>query len=1318
MLIQLFEYPTGKPIGYYGAAAVSGRDLPDLAAALERLGCHSDRTLVITEEVSLSTFRTFSQALSPDLISDRTREILSRLGIDDPEMIRRASDELEDHYASKQFSGVSDDIWTQDEADRTLGFSTAAKLVQLNVMSLFNQTEQEVVFRERTVGKERFLLLKPRLTEQTKVTAETTALLRYARRSFVSPFGHATPLEQVIGWIRVLQTAIGSYRPSRRVTTQATAVIAAVGFTLLLYTLGVSHLPFFSDYTFLDLSKLVDATGNLPALQPDAFAPTIAGLFVWLRPATLAPAAQSPVDRAAAVLARHVSQELALAEGDSSVDAIQKFLAHAGTILRKGAAPVPQGLLSVEQYHGPYSRDSLTASGWEESYAEVFVGGVRTTVRGIAEQVGVSPEQLGLSALEAFASDLYWARDANGRLLLGAWEDPMMFGLTYRVIPQLLVPALADPSINRGRLQQVLRVPLKLSNDRGNDAMCGVIGQLINGPNSRFIDDPKLLKGNPHLLIDWIKLSTAANVFDLGHKENRERIEKLGVKQYVLDVTNTPFLPQLGGEWFLYQLVQRVSYVDGWWVFLPDNNIQLAASMKLAEIMLSVNPKLKIAMIVKADGGAYNDGSIRDARRLLRPRDGVPDLYKTLRQYREDGRFRFVIGSRVLGTAPNLLPESALRWLRKAKGIFAEGEANALYLNGVANAEIFLGLRLKWPLMVEDIFGLRFPEQIRLQHPPAVLCVNGAKGPYFTPLGASASPKRTIMQTLTEAAPDGPETVTAIGGGPARNPLRGLRDPEVGHVIEQVIRSYNRQHEGEDRVDEDALSVVLRVLARHADNPAAGIAEVYREIADMRQSDNPFGNAFNNHTFLAQIKPQHDLGIIAPWISADRNPDVRLIVDIGAGTNAHAPNIRTLNPDAEIIGCDIRDYAEELGMPKSTDPRIGFRVQRSSDKLPFEDGTVDRATKNHIMHHAGENVLALAKATYDALKVGGLLVVLEDGWSESQRPTDSLEVLDAFFTLSTDAQRYEVVAFLDWWMNHLVKGVFAMPMPESHQTLEGWVDLYTKVGFKVVHAAFLGFAKRPASPLARNPQLLLVLEKPGGNVPESEISGLSSAHPESASVAVQVSPADGQSSSLRAGSADTEQRIVAEAPYVDLAGDEVISTGVWIGEQDIPRSLLPVGTSQSPTEPSPVVEREGDSHDRFHSAEHLRPVTWVIPASALTEQNFDLRQWNGADVVFYIRQGLDGREDIIRLEVLKQVHKGFRFAMIDGDGLRDYIHERRPLVMLGNQVDYGGELDAVDTDAFVPLVMTGGVISLTATLDTANITAEKLRAIQRKLSHA
>lgn len=458
-------------------------------------------------------------------------------------------------------------------------------------------------------------------------------------------------------------------------------------------------------------------------------------------------------------------------DSDSDEAWAQAFL----TLLRNPphpTAPLPSRLLSVHPYRsGPFARRDLIDEKAAQYLQDDWIGSLKKVLQGAAQQLNeqttpsrsqqITIETLGFDTLRKLLAALFYATDGQGRLLMETDQELNFYRWIYREIPRLIVPRVADPWIDRGVLREALQNSFKLSNDEGNDAVRAAIDDLLRHPESGFIDAPSRLRFVTHSkrfdrIKQWILLALAANLVDYSHTSILDQIQEEGrdLGSYIVRRMNVPFLEELGGDQYIRRFIHRVMRPNTVLAHLPDNNAELAASLKLAEVLLSANRTLQIKMILKGDNGVMNDASVEDAHRLLKPPLGIPDIYAQLRTYLQNGRLTLLPGPSQHGMPLNLLPQNVIQALLEADVVFAEGEANSFALNGLSKEELYLGLRLKWPDGIAGVFGLERTPQIAADRPPAFVRIDGTQGPYYGNIynRPDAGAHRTILQTLQAQA--------------------------------------------------------------------------------------------------------------------------------------------------------------------------------------------------------------------------------------------------------------------------------------------------------------------------------------------------------------------------------------------------------------------------------------------------------------------------------------------------------------------------------------------------------------------------------------
>jgi 2-polyprenyl-3-methyl-5-hydroxy-6-metoxy-1,4-benzoquinol methylase len=216
--------------------------------------------------------------------------------------------------------------------------------------------------------------------------------------------------------------------------------------------------------------------------------------------------------------------------------------------------------------------------------------------------------------------------------------------------------------------------------------------------------------------------------------------------------------------------------------------------------------------------------------------------------------------------------------------------------------------------------------------------------------------------------------------------------------------------------------------------------------------------------FFQDIVPRYFSKYIVPAIKS-----VDKVVDVGCGTGILAKLLSESGRFNRIIGIDINPYLE---WDIFKNDKVSLMVIKEKDFTNFLlKEQPDSVTMTWVLHHMEfEEQERYLKYLYTALKPEAQVVILEDTYSESLRPLEGAKRHDNFIKWPSK-NRFEIMAVQDWLANRVLARREKIPIPFGYRTLEDWVDLLRKIGFKVEFAKYLGFPKERD---INNPQGLIV----------------------------------------------------------------------------------------------------------------------------------------------------------------------------------------------------------------------------------------------------
>lgn len=192
------------------------------------------------------------------------------------------------------------------------------------------------------------------------------------------------------------------------------------------------------------------------------------------------------------------------------------------------------------------------------------------------------------------------------------------------------------------------------------------------------------------------------------------------------------------------------------------------------------------------------------------------------------------------------------------------------------------------------------------------------------------------------------------------------------------------------------------------------------------------------------------------------------VADIGCGTGGLSEAIvQNITGVRRIIATDLIDRFN------ISNNLVEFRLQPQEDKLSIDNNTIDTAVLSYVLHHIEkEDQITLLKDINRILKIGGILIVLEDTFSNKLKPINNSVLLTNYLKLD-EIKRKSVLSFCDW-LNNTVFGKLNIPVPFTFKNIEEWERIFEQVGFSLVDKQFLGIDK---CNLNFTPRGIMVFEK-------------------------------------------------------------------------------------------------------------------------------------------------------------------------------------------------------------------------------------------------
>lgn len=283
-------------------------------------------------------------------------------------------------------------------------------------------------------------------------------------------------------------------------------------------------------------------------------------------------------------------------------------------------------------------------------------------------------------------------------------------------------------------------------------------------------------------------------------------------------------------------------------------------------------------------------------------------------------------------------------------------------------------------------------------------------------------------------------TDTIIKPDPNSNHLAILRDPQLRMFIEDLLQKYWEI----SRLPVSRLDPMLNILAAYSDEPEFALQLVQEMFPDLTDRQSDFYSAYQDARSAKFRKFSRSL---VPYIKGT------VLADVGGEDTKLVDVLTTMIPTLK------KAYVTDINMSKQmpSNEKIEFLWQPLPEKTPLDNGTVDSIILSTMLHHIDPFVrLKLVTHLKEVLRDGGRLILIEDTYPEHPADKDIHNALDERFLAFSDPNKKEILSFLDWWGNRLMKNSRDIPLPCTFKSMEEWEDYFAEIGLKLVQKQYLG----------------------------------------------------------------------------------------------------------------------------------------------------------------------------------------------------------------------------------------------------------------------
>lgn len=219
--------------------------------------------------------------------------------------------------------------------------------------------------------------------------------------------------------------------------------------------------------------------------------------------------------------------------------------------------------------------------------------------------------------------------------------------------------------------------------------------------------------------------------------------------------------------------------------------------------------------------------------------------------------------------------------------------------------------------------------------------------------------------------------------------------------------------------------------------------------------------------FFQAIVPEYFEQYVIPEI-----PKSDKFLDIGCGTGILISRLAKTGKFNKLTGIDVLTYPEwKIFSGKNID----FQIVDDKN-FPFLLGKLkpDSITLTWTLHHMKiKEQCKYLEIIFSNMKKGSKLVILEDAYSDDLQPENGKDKYEKFMKWNKESRK-KIMSIYDWVANRILAQRAEVSIPFTYRTMEEWIQLGEKIGFRCFSKKFIGF---PDKRDINTPQSLVVFEK-------------------------------------------------------------------------------------------------------------------------------------------------------------------------------------------------------------------------------------------------